>query len=56
MFIKDLCIIYFLLYVATIPITDAINTNGASLTNKNSKPCNNVATIANSGLLKSYSK
>ena len=45
-----------ILYVNTIPVTDAIKTNGASLTKKYSKPCSNVPATANSGLLKSQSK
>lgn len=41
----------FFLYVITIPITEAKNTIGASLTNINSKPCIIVPATANSGLL-----
>ena len=35
------------LYVNTIPVTDAIKTNGAGLTKKYSKPCSNVPATAN---------
>jgi len=35
---------------------DPVRRNGANLINKNSKPCNRVPTIANSGSLKSQVK
>lgn len=42
---------HLFLYVMTIPTTEAIKTNGAILTNTNSKPCKIVPATASSGLL-----